>query len=115
MKQTIIKAIKRLWEIIKFYLWYKPISKPPKEQPLRVKGEQVFDDYMVLTYHKQRINVHKSEYEIWKLSSRADKRATAERYRVLEKKGYIRFEEINGKLICLKNKNYQELADKQKK
>jgi hypothetical protein len=114
-KEKVLTAIRNILAWIKLWLWTKPVSKPPKAEPIRTKGEQVFDNYMVIHYHGQRINVEKTiEYPAWKFSSRADKRATAERYRVLEKKGYIRFEEINGKLICLKNKNYQEMADKKK-
>lgn len=106
MKQKIITAIKKFLWWMKFLLWTKPTAKPPKEAPIRVKGEQVFDDYIVIDYHGHMISLRKWELPIWRMSSRKDKRAMAERFRVLEAKGFLRFEKINGKFICLKNKDY---------
>jgi hypothetical protein len=102
--------MKSILKKIKYFFWDKPVSAPPKEAPIRVKGEQVFDDYMVFEYKKQQINLRKSELPMWNALSREDKRAMAKRFEVMEKKGQIRFELINGKRICLKNKNYENKA-----
>jgi hypothetical protein len=110
MKQKIVTAIIKFLQWVKYLFWTKPITKPPKEQPIRVKGEQVFKDYMVLVYHGQKINIRVSEYEMWKANSRYDKRATAHKFAELEKKGVVRFELIEGKWICLKNKDYEAKA-----
>jgi hypothetical protein len=96
---------------LKYLFWDKPVRKPPKETPIRVRGEQVFDDYVVFEYKKQQINLRKSELPIWDALSREDKRAMAKRFEVMEKKGLIRFEMINGKRICLKNKSYGTSKD----
>ncbi len=113
MKQKIIKALKKLLWWIKFLFWDKPTSKPPKEKPIRVKAEEVLKEYMVVHYHEQRINMRITEYPLWKALPRKDKRAMALRFKVMEKKGHIRFEEINGKLICIKNKDYEGIAETQ--
>lgn len=114
MIKRIISVIAK-W--IEQWFWVHPISKPVKEKPIRMMGEQVFDDYTVIKYDGQRINLHKSELKLWndkRVYPRKDKRATARKFREQEQKGLIRFEEINGKLICLKNKDYQRIAEKNK-
>ena len=98
--------MKQILKKIKYYLWDKPTAKPEKEAPIRVKGEQVFDDYVVFEYKKQQINIRKVELPLWNALSREDKRAMALRFKVMEKKGEIRFEVINGKRICIRNKDY---------
>jgi hypothetical protein len=113
--EKIIKLFKKSGWWIKFIFWTKPTSKPPKDKLPRVKGEQVFKDYLVVTYHGQRVNLHRTlEYPIWKTYSRNEKRATAKAFEIKEKKGLIRFEEIDGKLICIKNKDYDKLTEKAK-
>jgi hypothetical protein len=43
--------------------------------------------------------------------SRKDRRAMAQRFAVLEKKGKIKFVEIEGQMTCVKNKDYANKAD----
>jgi hypothetical protein len=106
MKQKIITAIKRLWQFIRYYFWTKPISKP---EPL--KATEVIKYWSIVDYHGQKINLHNSEIAYWASMSRKDKRAMAKRFEILEKKGYIKFVEINGKWTCVKNKDYEAKAN----
>lgn len=110
MIKQIVAAFINLGKWIRHWLWEVPVAKPIPEKPIRVMGEQVFNDYTVIVYDKQRINLSSAELKLWndnkKVYPRKDKRATARKFKEQEKKGIIRFEEINGKLICLKNKNY---------
>ena len=98
MIRRIVSAIIK-W--IKFYFWTKPVSKP---EPL--KATEVIEHWTIIDYHGQKINLHKHEVPMWNALSRKDKRAMAQRFEVMEKKGLIRFETINGKTICIKNKQY---------
>lgn len=108
MKQKIITILKKFREWLKYWLWKHPVSKPIPEKPIRVMAEQVFDEYKIITYHGQRINLHINELPMWAKMSRKEKRVMAAKMGKQERKGLIRFEEINGKLICIKNKNYGE-------
>jgi hypothetical protein len=104
--------MKKIISAIKLWLWDIPTAKPPKEQPVRLKATEVEKGYMVITYHGQRVNLHRIlEYPIWKTYSRNEKRATANGFKEQERKGLIRFEIIEGKLICLKNKQYGAKTD----
>lgn len=106
MKQ-IIETIKRFLAWVKFLLWTTPTAEPPKEVPIRLKATEVAKEYMVIQYHGQRINMHRVQYPIWKASSRTDKRAMAKKFGEMERKGQIIFQEIEGKLVAIKNKNYE--------
>ena len=106
--------MKKILAWIKLYLWDKP-TKVVREPPPRVKAKEIAHAYIVITYRGQRINMLRdTEYPIWKAMSRKDKRAMALRTKVEEAKGKIRFETIDGYLICIQNKNYQEIAETKK-
>lgn len=98
----IIKFLK--W--VKYLFWTKPTAKP--EPP---KATEVIQNWTILDYHGQKICLHKNEIAYWNGLSRVDKRAMALRFKVMEKKGEIRFEVINGKEICIRNKDYGQKAD----
>jgi hypothetical protein len=104
--KRIIEAISRFGRWVKFWLWEKPVQKPAKEKPVRLKAVEVIDEWMVVQYHGQRIGLHRNEYPLWKELSRNDKRAMAKKTAKQEREGKIRFETINGKLTCVKNKDY---------
>jgi hypothetical protein len=112
--EKIIEAIKRFGRLIRLWLWEKPIDKPIPEKKYVLKLTDVAREYVVVMYHGQKVNLHQTEVPIWNMSSRKDKRAMADRFKTLEKKGYIKFVEIDGKWICVKNKNYQALAEQKK-
>jgi len=114
IKEKVLTAIRNILAWIKLWLWTKPVSKPPKAEPIRTMAVDVAKDYMVLSYHGQRINILKSTYQIWKMSSRADKRATMQKFAKLEKDGEIKFIEVEGHLICVANRDYEKRAEKAK-
>jgi hypothetical protein len=95
MKEQIIKFLK--W--IKYLLWTKPAVEPPK-------ATDDLQNWIVINYHGQKINLRINELAKWNGMGRKDKRAMAKRFETQEKKGWIRFEMINGKWICIKNKDY---------
>lgn len=98
MKQMILALCK--W--IKKWFWTRPTSKP---EPL--KATEVIDHWTIIVYKGQKINLHKNELGFWHGLSRKDKRAMAQRFKIQEKKGLIRFEVINGKETCIRNKDYE--------
>ena len=106
-----MKQIIKFFKWVKFIFWTKPVQKPPKEKPIRVMGEQVFNDYVVIEYNGQKINLRINQLQLWNAMNRKDKRGMAKRFEIQEKKGLIRFELINGKWICVKNKNYEKRKD----
>jgi hypothetical protein len=112
MKKQIIQAIVNFWEWIKYWMWQKPISKPEPDKPFILKASEVSKEYMIVTYHGQRINMLKIAYPAWKLSSRKDKRITRDKFEKQEKQGLIKFVEVEGNTICVRNLDYQRRADK---
>jgi hypothetical protein len=113
MKQ-IKKALKRFGRWAKKWLWDRPVSKPSKQEPIRTMAVDVAKDYMALSYYGQRINILRSAYDIWKMSSRADKRATMQKFAKLEKEGAIKFVEVDAHLICVANRDYEKRAERAK-
>ena len=97
-----MKKIIKFLKWVKYMFWTKPVQKP--EPP---KATDVIQNWIIVEYHGQKINLHKNELGLWNGLSRADKRAMSLRFKVMEKKGEIRFEVINGKEICIRNKNYE--------
>ena len=113
MKQ-IIQAIKKFFKWVVFLLWYKPTSEPSPEEQYKLKASEVSKEYMVLIYHGQRINMLRTAYPIWVRSSRKDKRATMQKFRKQEIEGLIKFVEVGGHLICIRNLDYEARAEKLK-
>jgi len=103
MWKQIVSALKKLWQWLRYWLWKHPISKP---EPLKVT--EVIKHWTIIYYHGQKINLHKNELAYWYGLSRKDKRAMALRFEVMEKKGLVKFIEINGKLTCVRNKDYEQ-------
>ena len=109
-----ITLLNKIAKWFRYWFWTRPTAKPPKEIPAQPKATEVAREWMVITYHGQNIPMHVNEYPLWKALSRTDKRAMKDKTAKQEAKGLIRFEEINGKMICVKNKDYQAIADKKK-
>jgi hypothetical protein len=101
------KLLLNIWSWVVLWLWQKSTEKPERTPPIKIKAVEVAHAYMVLQYHGQRINILKTEYAFWKAMGRKDKRAMAKRFEVQEKKGLIKFVEVEGNLICVKNRNYE--------
>lgn len=92
------KAIRAIW----YWLLRRPISKP---EPM--KATEVVDQYIVIDYHGQLINLRKSEVVAFNAMSRKDKRAMANRFKIMQKKGQIIFQQINGKPVAIRNLDYE--------
>ena len=94
------------------YLSSNPIPEkrlPDPEEPMLTDVEKLYE---VIEYGGQRINLHKHvEKPKFEKMSREQKRKLREHWRRMEKKGIIKFIEVNGKLICVKNKNYEPRAE----
>jgi hypothetical protein len=106
-----METLKRFLAWVKHWLWETPVSEPEPEEQYKLKATDVAKEYMVVSYHGQRINMHRSEYPMWKLASRKDKRAMKDKFEKMEKRGEIRFETIEGNLIAIRNKNYEAKAN----
>jgi len=109
MKERIIKIFRRIGRWLRFWFWKRPISKP---EPLTAK--EVINHWTVIDYNGQKINIHKHEVPMFNALSRKDKRAMAMRFEVMERKGQIKFMEIDGKMTCVKNLDYERRAQKKK-
>ena len=108
-KEEIIRFFQRVMRWLRYWLWKNPISKP---EPL--KATEVVENWTVIMYNGQKINLHLHEVPLFHGLSRSDKRAMALRFEVMEKKGQIKFMEINGQMTCVRNLNYTRRAEKKK-
>ena len=101
--------------IKRFLQWLKKLflmrgvvkTKPPK-------AIDVIDQWVVIKYHNQNICLRKREIDWWNRLDRKDRRAMAKRFQVMENKGKIRFQEINGRIVAIKNKDYEAKANLRK-
>lgn len=113
MKERIVQAIRSFFKWVKHWLWEHPISKPTPEAPIKVKASEVSKEYVVIEYHGQRINLHiATELPIWNVSSRKDKRITKDKFAKYEREGTVKFMEIEGHMVCVRNLDFQRRADK---
>lgn len=94
--------IKKIIDWLVYWLWIRPISRPKPP-----KATEVTDQYVCIDYKGQWVNMKKTELPAWNKMGRKDKRGMARRFTIMEKKGQVKFTEINGKVICIKNKDYE--------
>jgi len=100
------QIIRHILSFFKRWFWVKPTAK---DRPL--KATEVIKNYWVcVKYRDQWINLRKSEVPAWNKMGRKDRRAMAQRFAVMERKGKIKFVEIDGKMTCIKNKDYESRA-----
>ena len=97
------KAIRAIW----YWLLRRPISKP---EP--VKATAVVDEYVTIDYKGQLISLRKSELQAFNALSRKDKRAMSKRFEIMQKKKQIIFQDINGKVVAIRNKDYNSRIGK---
>jgi hypothetical protein len=109
MRSRILSALKRLWGWLEYWFWKKPISKPT---PLTAK--EVIQNWTIVECKGQRIALHHHEIPMWNAMSRKNKRAMALRVKAQEEKGEIRFIEIDGRVTCIRNLDYDRRAEKKK-
>lgn len=95
-----MKYVRQLFLFIKKWLWTIPTSKN------KLKATDVLSEYVCIDYKGQLINLRKVEIPLWNGLSRKEKRAMSLKTKIQVQKGMIRFEKINGKMTCIKNKDY---------
>ena len=93
--------IKRFLRWLKYVFYTLPIGDPKT-----IHASDVVNGYTIVVYDGAKINLRVTELPLFAAMSRADKRKMANKFKSMERKGLIRYEEINGKLTCVKNKNY---------
>lgn len=106
MIKQIVSAIIKFWKWIHPHSKEIPVIKLIPDRPVPVKGARVFSEYLVVEYCGQKISLHKTQVPIWNKMPRKDKRIMADKFKKQIQNGKIRFELINGKWLCLKNKDY---------
>lgn len=111
-----------LWQKIQIWIrrrWFKYLSSnpisvkrlPDPEEPMLTDVENLYE---VIEYGGQRINLHKYvEKPKFERMNRDQKRKLKEHWRRMERKGQIKFIEVNGKYICIKNKDYEARTGRQ--
>ena len=98
-----MKIVRQIIQWFKKWFWTEPTAK---DKPIKAT-EVLKSHWICVKYHDQWINLRKSEVEAWNRMSRKDRRAMAQRFAVMERKGKIKFVEINGQMTCIKNKDYE--------
>lgn len=109
MKEQIIKILKQIARWLRYWFWKRPVSKP---DPLTAK--EVVKNWTIVTCKGQRIALHQHELPMWNAMSRKDKRQMALRVKAQEERGEIKFVEIDGKVTCVRNLDYQRRVEKKK-
>jgi len=108
----ILSVIGNFFRFLKQWLWDRPVTPLPKEKPkFKAQELDLKNFYTVLEYKGQRINLNKNELTAFNNMNRAAKRQVLEHWRKLEKKGHIRFQEIDGQVVAIKNKDYETKKD----
>lgn len=97
MKQIIRQFLAFLVRVF----WIKPTEKP---EPF--KATEVIHLYTCIKYKGQWVNLKNEEIPLFEAMARSDKRAMARRFATQVKKGYLQFIEIEGRMTCVKRKNY---------
>jgi hypothetical protein len=103
-----MKALEKFLRYLQNLFWIRPTT-----QPLEPKATDMVDYYTCVNYKGQWVNLRTGdEVDAFDNLSRKEKRAMAQRTAVLVKKGKLRFVEIDGKMTCVKNKDYGQSRDK---
>jgi hypothetical protein len=95
------QIIRQLLAFLKNLFWTQPTAKP---EPF--KATEVIHLYDCIKYKGQWINLKKEEIPLFEAMARSDKRAMAMRFKKQVEKGHLQFIEIDGKMTCVKRKNY---------
>lgn len=99
--------------------WYNyslsnPVSETPLPKPEVPMVPDVINEYVVIVYEGQKINLHKSKLAQFNAFNRKRKREIKREWAIDERKGKIKFVEHEGKMICVKNRNYDERLERKK-
>lgn len=108
----ILSAVKKFFLWFYYLLWEKPVTPEPEDK-FRLKAQELNleNAYTVIEYKGQRINLNKKQLQAFHNMNRQAKRQVLEYWRNLERKGHIRFVQINGQTVAVKNKDYESKAD----
>jgi len=108
----ILSAVKKFFLWFYYLIWEKPVTPEPEEK-FRLKAQELNleNAFTVIEYKGQRINLNKHQLTSFHNMNRQAKRQVLEYWRNLERKGHIRFVEINGQVVAVKNKDYEAKAD----
>ena len=100
--------MKRLWDFLKEWLWRRPVTPEPKK-PDHIRAQEINlkDTYKVVEYQGQRINLNNAQLMSFYKMNRQDKRRVKEYWKRLESKGEIIFQEINGQMVAVRNRDYK--------
>ena len=95
--------IKRIFRYLRDLFWTGPVTRR-----LEPKATDVLSLYPCIKYGEQWVNLRmKDELPAWEQMGRKQKRSMANRFKQLEKKGKIKFVEIDGQMTCVKNLDYE--------
>ena len=95
--------IKRILRTLRELFWTGPVTRR-----LEPKATEVAQLYTCIKFADQWVNLRiKDELPAWEKMGRKQKRSMAHRFKQQEKKGRIRFVEIEGQMTCVKNLDYE--------
>ncbi|RLD59835.1 MAG: hypothetical protein DRI97_00100 [Bacteroidetes bacterium] len=100
------QIIRQIVSFLKNLFWTTPTDEP---EPF--KATEVKHLYTCIKYKGQWVNLRNHEVAAFEAMARSDKRAMARRFEVMVRKGKLKFVEIEGKMTCVKNKDYEGKAD----
>ena len=105
----ILSAVKKFFLWFYYLLWEKPVTPVPEEK-FRLKAQELNleNAYTVIEYKGQRINLNKYQLTSFHNMNRQAKRKVLDYWKNLERKGHIKFVEINGQTVAVKNKDYEQ-------
>ncbi|MCK4823445.1 hypothetical protein KA005_47275 [bacterium] len=108
-----VNIVRQVRAFLKKWLWEKPTEETPqKKSDTEIKAKEVQHAYVCIDYKGQLINWKKDKVHEFNSMSRNQKRETANYYAIAVKKGRIKFVEIDGKMICVQNRDYETRARK---
>jgi len=96
-----MKLIRQIISFLIGLFWTRPT-----EEPEPFKATEVKHLYTCIKYKGQWVNLKNEEIPLFEAMARSDKRAMARRFATLVKKGKLKFIKIEGKMTCIKNKDY---------
>ena len=95
------QIIRQILSFLKNLFWTSPTDEP---EPF--KATEVKHLYTCIKYKDQWVNLRNHEIQAFEAMARSDKRAMARKFATQVKKGHLKFIKIEGKMTCVKNKNY---------
>ena len=107
----LVSIIRQIRAFLVKWFWVKPTEKVP-EKKAHVMATEVIQEYTIVEYHGQKIALRKSEINRWNSSPRKKKREIAHEFEMMEKKGRIKFVEIDGQMTAVLNRDYEARARK---